>query len=153
MHSSRMRTMCCLSQLGRECLSGGVCLLGGCLPGGVCPGGCLPGGCLPARGRGVCLGAFCPGGVYISPLWTEFLTHACENIAFLQLRLQTVNMNSESFFVSFGLDNDTAVCNFRNGLQKQFSQFPHSRLKLCQSKLWNASAIGFVNSAFTTCKE
>ena len=52
MHSSRMHTIHCSG-----CQSDGE--------GAVCPGGCLP--------RGVC-----PGGVY--PLWTEFLTHACENI-------------------------------------------------------------------------
>ena len=27
-----------------------------------------------------------------SPLWTEFLSHACENITFPQLRLRTVNI-------------------------------------------------------------
>ena len=83
---------------------------GGYLPRGVCT--CrrvyLPKGCVPARGfvpaRGVCTcwgggGCSCPGGclpgggVYPSlywgrplPLWTEFLTHACENITLLQLR-------------------------------------------------------------------
>ena len=50
--------------------------------------GCLPGGCLS---RGVCRGGVCLG-VYTSPLWTEFLTHACENIAFPQLRLRTVTI-------------------------------------------------------------
>ena len=50
------------------------------MPGGG--GVCLPGeGCLP-RGRGVCLGegVSVQGGVH--PLWTEFLTHASENITF-----------------------------------------------------------------------
>ena len=50
------------------------------------------GGCLPARGvfaqEGVCL------GVYTSPPWTEFLTHACENITFPQLRLRTAKTGS-----------------------------------------------------------
>ena len=80
--------------LGDVCLSAwwgvsaqgvSACLSGGCLPrasaqGGVCPGAvCL---------EGVCLSA---GGVYTSPtLWTEFLTHACENITFPQLLLRTV---------------------------------------------------------------
>ena len=41
-------------------------------------------GFLMMRG-GVCLG----GGVHL-PLWTEFLTHICENITFPQLRLRTV---------------------------------------------------------------
>ena len=68
----------CLVQGG-----GGVCLVGGgLLWGGVCSRGCLVGG--------VCSG----GGVSQhalrqtpSPLlWTEFLTHACENITLAQLR-------------------------------------------------------------------
>ena len=51
------------------------------------------GGCLPGLGRGV---SVCSGGVGISqhalrqtpspPPWTEFLTHACENITLAQLR-------------------------------------------------------------------
>ena len=63
------------------CLSrDGVCL-GTCLPGGVCGGmsACgvsAWGMCLP-RAVSVCL----PGDVH--PLWTEFLTHDCENITFL----------------------------------------------------------------------
>ena len=67
MHSSRMHTVRCSSRL----------------PGGVCPGGCLPGGVYPG---GVCSGGVWPGGacpVRCTPtLWTEFLTHACENITF-----------------------------------------------------------------------
>ena len=76
---------------------------GGCLPGGVvCPGGrrqpaggggvCLvcPEWCLPGGG-GFCLGVVRPGGVWqIPPLWTKFLTHACVNITFPQLRLRMV---------------------------------------------------------------
>ena len=57
---------------------------GVCAQGGVCPGGCLPGG---SAQRDVCL-----GGVYTPR--TEFLTHACENITFPQLRLRTVNMEN-----------------------------------------------------------
>ena len=48
----------------------------GCVyPGGICPGarGCLPSGCHPT-------------------LRIEFLTHACENITFLQLLLRTVKV-------------------------------------------------------------
>ena len=52
-------------------------------------------GTVSARGDvcqgGVCLGGDCPGGVsqhameqIPPPLWTEFLTHACENITFPQ---------------------------------------------------------------------
>ena len=71
---------------------------------------CIPAGCVPsaavavaswggvtAQGR-VCLGEgwvgvclVCPEGVWqTSHLWTEFLTHTCENITFPQLRLRTV---------------------------------------------------------------
>ena len=76
-------------------------------------------GCLPSARWDTCLGVVCPSacwdtcwevsapmhagipargrGVYPStswdttpPLWTEFLTHACENITFPQLLLRTV---------------------------------------------------------------
>ena len=99
-----------LGCLPRGVSARGVCPGVGCLPRGrsVCPGvsvqGCLPRGvaalgcltrggvfaqgegCLPRAVfvRSVCL------GVYTCPLWTEFLTHACENITFPQLRLRTV---------------------------------------------------------------
>ena len=56
----------------------GVSAQRGCLPGGVCP-------------RGVSAW----GGVHLLP-WTEFLTHACENITFRQLRLRMVNINFDS---------------------------------------------------------
>ena len=58
--------------------------------GSVSARGCLParGVCLP-EGGGVCL-VFPRGVSGRHPPWTEFLTHACENITFLQLRLQTV---------------------------------------------------------------
>ena len=72
MHSSRMRTVHCNGHLGV-----------GCLPGGCLPRGCLPGECIPA-----CNGADTP---LLQP-WTEFLTHACENITFPQLLLQTVKI-------------------------------------------------------------
>ena len=45
----------------------------------VCAGG-LPRGCLPD-----------------TPLWTEFLTNACENITFPQLRLRTVIKVDKTF--------------------------------------------------------
>ena len=64
------------------------------------PLGCLPsipvavsgGGCLP---RGVSAWGGCkhlPDPEADTLLWTEFLTHACEKITFLQLLLQTVKM-------------------------------------------------------------
>ena len=40
---------------------------------------------------GVCIGGVCLGGVHLPP-WTEFLTHACENITFPQLLFRTVKM-------------------------------------------------------------
>ena len=63
----------------------GVSALGGYLPCRCLSGGvvCLVG--LSAQGVGVCQ----DGCVHL-PLWTEFLTHACENITFPQLRLRTV---------------------------------------------------------------
>ena len=65
-----MRTVCCSSHLGGE---------------GVCPGSvCLPG--VSARGVSA-------QGVFTSPtLWTEFLTHAYENITLPQLCLRTVTI-------------------------------------------------------------
>ena len=50
------------------------CLAGGSAKGNVCLVGCLSG-----------------GDVHLPP-WTEFLTHACENITFPQLRLQMVKI-------------------------------------------------------------
>ena len=68
------------------------CIPVGCIPStavAVLGRGYLPGGC-------VCLEVCLPGsvclGVYTSPLWTEFLTHTCENITFQQLLLRTVNI-------------------------------------------------------------
>ena len=59
--------------------------------GDVCPGGCLPRG---VSTRGVSAqegeGVYIGGGVH--PLWTVFLTHACENITFPQLLLRTVKI-------------------------------------------------------------
>ena len=73
---------------GVSALSGGVCLVRGCLPG---PGGSAwsggvsawSGGCLP--GPGGCISQHALRQTP-SPLWTEFLTHACENITLAQLR-------------------------------------------------------------------
>ena len=45
---------------------------------------------MQARGH-ACLGGMC--GMYASLLWTEFLTHVCENITFPQLLLRAVMNN------------------------------------------------------------
>ena len=47
-------------------------------------------------------GVSAQGGVYTS-LWTEFLTHACENITFPQLRLGTVITQSCNKMLSYCL--------------------------------------------------
>ena len=72
---------------------------------------CIPVGCVPSAAitisGGVCLGAQGRGGMCVSqqstgqtppppPLWTEFLTHACENITFPQLLLRTVKIVKDS---------------------------------------------------------
>ena len=93
-HSSRTRTFRCSSHL-LEGVSGWRVSVqrvsaweGGVYPRGVClPGGGLPRGCLPNLSGG--------GACQTRPLWTEFLTHACENITFPQLRLQMVKMLCE----------------------------------------------------------
>ena len=52
---------------------------------------------------GVCLArGVCPGGEYTTPLWTEFLTQACENITFLQLRLRTVKIRVKKYKITYG---------------------------------------------------
>ena len=95
MHSSRMRTARSLpyrrrwgggslsrgisvqwgSLSGGVSVWGGVSVRGGLCPGeGLCPMVCLSRGSLPGR----------PLDRYPSPLWTEWLTHACENITLAQ---------------------------------------------------------------------
>ena len=79
MPSSRMRTVCCSGCLHWE---------GGCLPRGV-----------SARGRRVSAyggEVSAQGGL----LWKEFLTHACENNTFLQLRLRTVTSHQSEILHS-----------------------------------------------------
>ena len=119
MHTTRALTvspsMLCWGRgcllLGGVCSRGGVCsggvctsevclLLGGLLPGGVCSRGCLLQGVSTPGGSalGVCLlwGMSAPGGCIPActeadiPRWTEFLTHASENITLSKLRLQAV---------------------------------------------------------------
>ena len=91
-------------------------LLGGCTCRGYLPGGCTcPEGGVPTR-----RGCTCPRGVYLprgvpaggvpaqvlSPLWTEFLTHASENITLPQTSFAGGNksicvaLSCEGVFVS-----------------------------------------------------
>ena len=89
MHSSRMRTVRCSGRPGvsaqEGCLARGVSAYGGvCLSVYWCwdthtprvdtPPGSDQGGCVSQH------------ALRHTPLWTEFLTHACENITFPQLR-------------------------------------------------------------------
>ena len=65
--------------------------------GGVCPAGVSAWGFLPRRGvsaqeEGVCPRGGCLHRRGCTPLWTAFLTHACENITFPQLLLRTVKI-------------------------------------------------------------
>ena len=102
-----MFTISCCSYLWWRSLLGVVCPRGVCLwvsAWRVSAWGCMPrgGGCLPKGG--VCLEGRCtpphpPGHkgrhpldpeALPSPMWTKFLTHACENITFPQLLLWTV---------------------------------------------------------------
>ena len=66
--------------LGVSALGGGVCLEVSA-QGDVCPGGCMYPSMHWARGVSVPVHA----EIHI-PLWTDFLTYACENITFPQLR-------------------------------------------------------------------
>ena len=92
MHSSRLRTIRCSGHRG---VSAKGCLPGGCLPREcVCvPGGACTGGCLP-RWQWI-LGHTPPAQCMLgyTPPWTEFLTHTCENITFMQLHLRTVKIS------------------------------------------------------------
>ena len=56
--------------------------------GGVCSSGCVCSEGVSAPGSVSALGVSAPRGC--TPPWTEFLTHACENITFPQLRLGAV---------------------------------------------------------------
>ena len=64
---------------------------------------CIPVGCVPSAAVG-----FKEGGVSQHALgrgvpverWAEFLTHACENITFPQLRLRTVKITNLSHDIS-----------------------------------------------------
>ena len=113
MHSSRMHTVRCCGRLGRE---GDWLVEVGCVcPGGVYLGGLSAGGSargihppwgpeadIPSptktRGRHPLDQSQTPrspvhaGTHPLLPPWTEYLTHACENITFTQLLLRTVKI-------------------------------------------------------------
>ena len=81
MHSSRMRTVRCISRLlGAVSARGGVCPGGvGCLPGGMSARGVsAQGDACVCPGGGICLGVSAQGGVYQTPpmnrhLWKHYL--------------------------------------------------------------------------------
>ena len=83
---------------GVQCVPGGACVLGGhaCWDWGhVCWGRVHAG--MPGWGGGhACQGVCMPRGACVarmpSPLWTEFMTYACENIIFQQLLLRVVKI-------------------------------------------------------------
>ena len=72
----------------------------GCLSRGVCPGGCLPGWCLLGVYPNMHIGRHPPGLRGRHPMWTEFLTHTCENITFPQLCLRMVKITNLVNFTS-----------------------------------------------------
>ena len=104
---------------GGGCLWRGVSAWG-CLPkGGVCPGGicprigvsargCLPRGCLPRMVSAWGVSKYAhrqtsPWPQRQTPpslMWTEFLTHTCENVTFPQLCLRTVKITNLVNFTS-----------------------------------------------------
>ena len=73
---------------------------------------CIPVGCVPSVAVAVemgclpqCMLGYMPSACWdTSRLWTEFLTHACENITFPQLLLWTVTRLSDPWFDP-GLEN------------------------------------------------
>ena len=102
---------CCLGGclLGGDVCSGevsarGLPTGGVCLGKGVCPRGFLPRGCLP----GECT---LPWTQRQTPLsWTEFLTHASENITFPQLLLRTVKITSNKHHQCPDMDKVSTQC-------------------------------------------
>ena len=121
MQSSRVITVHCSGRLGRGdvCPGGCVCPVGGgCLPkGGVCPRECLPG-----------------GGVY-TPLWTEFLTNACENITFPQT-------TADGHYYDIVTQNRTVRCSnvvFTDTCAMQF-HFQYCGVKIKQKYSWKAES-------------
>ena len=130
---------------------------GGCLPKGVSARGCLPGRCLPGGG----VSAKGRWGVYSPRLWTEFLTHACVNITFPQLLLQTVMKNNLTIigtlftvltryasFKNMCVQDSTSIPGandmfniirikriFCTAIQKTFSDVPHSKISTARNFL------------------
>ena len=74
-----------------------------------------------------------PPAVHATPLWTEFLTHACENITFPQLLFQTVTNKQEC---------PPALCHYINDIindQIPFQSKAISRAampKICGYRIW-----------------
>ena len=95
LHSSRMPTTNALTISPSMLCSGGVCFQGDvCYGGSLPPGGCLLQG-VSAPGVSASGGCLLQGGIPActeadTPLWTEFLTHAYENITLPKLRLRAV---------------------------------------------------------------
>ena len=92
MLTSTKKKNCCTRMItlygARKWIQARAFRLGGFLPKGCLPmeDVCLGGVCVCPEG-GLCLGGVCPGR-YLeadTPTWTEFLTHASENITFPQL--------------------------------------------------------------------
>ena len=92
-----MRTARSLTMVGRVYLPGGCTCTGGVpawggtcpaeyLPQGTCSGGCTCLGVYLPGWEGTCLGGGVPAQVLPPPPWTEFVTHATENITLPQLR-------------------------------------------------------------------
>ena len=130
-----MRTVRCSSHLRWGVWQGGVYLMGCVYPGGFCSGV-------------VCLGECLPGGVSVrwvctSPR-TEFLTHACENITFPQLRLWTVKM--KCVFLLKNKDKRTVWKN-SDILEVPLEQAPPVPVSLEQTE---APHDGHVNMGFGT---
>ena len=96
MHPSGMRTVCFKGHLRRDCLSHG--------PGVSASGsnGLYPFHQADPLGRHLWTDSPCPlhAGMH-TPLWTEFLTRACENITFLLLLLRMVITSDTSENITF----------------------------------------------------
>ena len=147
--SSRLlRREVCVCLVG--CLSSGnVCLPGGCLPrgsaewgcvsawGGVClPGGSAHGGCLP----GVCVYPSMHWGRH-SPLWTEWLTDRCKNIAFLQLRLRMVIIGITWEILDLPMCHDVILSRCCRSLNYTFSVCEPAQKSCCRKVMFSQPSV------------